>query len=262
MAELEEYIKKVYTHESKYPGRLPKGRVFPSTDVTPKLSRNQTNRILIYNGSFNPPHRGHLHLLEHTFCHGSHDLNLIAAVIYPSRDDSLEGKCKKAGSNFRFGRDERSMLWKRDSCFPSWAWVHEARGLVGFLRSLKDVTSNDGYDVEYVRLQGPSSDDHLEPPDEDAFLGGCSDTLVISDAARLTNYRRSSGRMRNFHGWTKWKGIRVDEVEMLKLAELRTLALCDDAIRDESTDNDLDLKMVESGMKVQRSRAFSYRSLM
>ena len=260
MAELAEYIKKVYTHESKYPGRLPKGQFFPSTDVTPKLSRNQINRILIYNGSFNPPHRGHLHLLEHTFYHGSHDLNLIAAIIYPSSDDGLEGKRKKAGSNFRFGRDERSMLWKRDLCFPNWAWVHEVRGLVDFLRSLKDVTSSDGYDVEYVHLQGPCSDDHLQPPDEDAFLGGCSDTLVISDAARLTNYQRSSGRMRNFHGWTKWKRIRVDEGEILKLVELRTQALCDDPIRIDSAEKDSG--SIESGMLVQRSRVFLYRSLM
>ncbi|KAL8790270.1 MAG: hypothetical protein Q9195_006428 [Heterodermia aff. obscurata] len=238
MAELEEYIKKVYTHESKYPGCLPKGRVFPSTDATPKLNPTQTSRILVYNGSFNPPHRGHLHLLEHTFHHGSHDLNLIAAVIYPSRDNCLEEKRKKAGSNFRFGRDERSMLWKRDSCFPNWAWVHEAHGLVGFLRSLKDVTSKDGYDVEYVHLQGPSSDDHLQPPDEDAFLGGCSDTLVISDAARSTNYQRSSGLMRNFHGWTNWKRIRVDENEMLKLAELKTQAVSHGAIQVDPTDNE------------------------
>ena len=260
MAELEEYINKVYTIESQYPGRVPKGRVFPSTDVTPKLNRNQTNRILVYNGSFNPPHRGHLHLLEHTFYHGSHDLNLIAAVIYPSRDDCLERKRKKAGSNFRFGRDERSMLWKKDPCFPNWAWVYEAPGLVGFLRSLKDVTSNDGYNVEYVHLQGPSSDDHLQPPDEDEFLGVCSDTLVISDAARLTNYRRSSGRMRNFRGWTKWKAIPVDEVEMLKLAELRTKPLCDDAVRVDPTDYKMESD--ESGTVVQRSGAFSYRSLM
>ena len=245
MAELGEYIKKVYNHESRYPGRLPKGHVFPPTNVTPKLNRNQTNRILVYNGSFNPPHQGHLHLLEHTFYHGSHDLNLIAAVIHPGRDDRIEEKRKKAGSNFRFGRDERSMLWKRDVRFPNWAWVHEAHGLAGFLRRLKDVTSSDGYDVEYVHLRGPCSDDHLQPPDEDAFLDGCSDTLVISDAARLTNYQRSSGLIRNFRGWTKWKRIPVDEAGMLELAKLKTEALCDDAVRVGPTENDLG--SIESG---------------
>ena len=157
----------------------------------------------------------------------------------------MEGKRKEAGSNFRFGRDERSMLWKQELCFPKWAWVHEARGLSDFLRRLKDVTSNDGYDVGYVQLQGPCSDDHLQPPDKDAFLAGCFDILIISDAARLTNYQRSSGRMRDFHRWTKWKGIRIDEAKMLDLAELRTQTPCDDAIRDNPAETNPGL--IESG---------------
>jgi nicotinic acid mononucleotide adenylyltransferase len=55
------------------------------------LRKNAVNYILIYRGSFNPPHIGHRALLAHTFFRSSYE-NTVAAFIVPSSNDLLEEK--------------------------------------------------------------------------------------------------------------------------------------------------------------------------
>jgi len=57
----------------------------------PDLKPNCINHILLYPGSFNPSHLGHVALLNHGMSAG-HDLNIIAAIIVPLDDKSLDRK--------------------------------------------------------------------------------------------------------------------------------------------------------------------------
>ena len=48
--------------------------------TAPRLDLTQSSRIIVYPGSFNPPHREHLHLLNHVFYHEVPDLNVVSAI--------------------------------------------------------------------------------------------------------------------------------------------------------------------------------------
>ncbi|KAL9579446.1 MAG: hypothetical protein Q9212_005101 [Teloschistes hypoglaucus] len=207
MAALELYMKKAYNHEPKHPSQLPEGRFFPDTPEAPELVRGRVNHIILYHGSFNPPHQGHMSLLRHTFEHGVHDLNVIGAFVRPLVDEYSLKKAQIAGGSFAFDRESRCMLWKKDPRFPDWAWVHEGNGSLGdFLARLQEVASEDGFGIDYLSLKGPWENEHLVPWKPDRFCYG-STMLIISDAARAANYQRSSGKIRDFEGYNKWRGL-------------------------------------------------------
>ena len=205
-----------------YPPSPPDGQIFDPLHSAPMLDKTRTNRVLTYAGSFNPPHRGHLHLLKHVFMRGTHDLNVIAAIIFLRSDNSLSRKVKREDGKFMFGLDERRLLWKQDLCFPPWAWVYENRtncSSTAFGKRLIQATKKDGYKLEFVPLYGADIASPSDPPDP--VYG--SDTIILSDVARAADYQLSSGRLRNFDGCSKWRGIRVNEDELRRHAKEKAL---------------------------------------
>ena len=216
MAPLALYIEQVQSDQSAsatprvtvYPPSPPNNPIFDSLHSAPFLSKKRTNHILVYPGSFNPPHRGHLHLLKHAFTRGTHDMNVIAAIIHPRSDESLSRKVKAENGKFMFGRRERCLLWKQDICFPPWAWVYENSGasLTQFSKQLIRATEKDGYALEFVPLYGAEGASPSSPPSR----GYDCKTIILSDAARAADYQCSSGRLIDFEGYTKWRAVRID----------------------------------------------------
>ena len=218
MSPLALYIEQVSHHKrllsplhrpkvSIYPRSPPDDPIFDSIHSSPMLEKARTNRVLTYTGSFNPPHRGHLHLLKHAFTRGTHDLNVIAAIILPRSDQSVANKVKAEKGNFMFGIDERSLLWRQDICFPPWAWVYNdsTTSFTKFSQRLIRATEKDGYSLEFVPLYGAEGATTSSPPDP---VYGCK-TIILSDAARAAEYQLSSGRLKDFDGCTKWRGLSV-----------------------------------------------------
>ena len=136
-------------------------------------------------------------------------MNVIAAVILPRRDQSVANKVKEEKGDFLFGIDERALLWRQDICFPPWAWVYYDRttSFTIFSQRLIHGTEQDGYSLEFVFLYGAEAASPTSYPDPPY---GCK-MIIFSDAARAAGYQRSSGRLKDFYGCTKWKGLHFRE---------------------------------------------------
>ena len=229
MSPLALYIERVYDHDAVSPGSNPNvvlyppsppdNRIFDSLRSAPILTKTEINQIIVYPGSFNPPHRGHLHLLTHVFTRGTHDLNVIAAILLPRSDESVRRKVNYENGLFMFGRTERCFLWKQDVCFPPWAWVYEKStdSFEGFLERLIQATQKDGYSIEVLILYGAGRGSPENPPNP---VLGCK-TIIMSDVARAADFECSSDGIENFVGCTKWVKISINEDELWRRARVK-----------------------------------------
>lgn len=218
MASLVEYIQRVH---SEYPGNLSSLDPFSKANIhAPTLLKGQTNRILVYKGSFSPPHVGHLALLKHAFEHGGRDLNMIAGIVKPLEGCERPSMANCSGKVVSFSVKERAVLWKSDERLPEWAWVYEDSmdQLWKLMYCLVKMTKEDGYDLEFVALYGSDHMGWLGEPSRRlkgdlmligtngerryATFRGC-DVTLICDAARKT-VEFDMERLEKFEGDVKW----------------------------------------------------------
>lgn len=148
----------------------------PNVEI-PKLEKFRSNRILVYAGCFNPPHRGHLELLYHTYLRT--DDKTIAAMILPMADDRCEGKAHT--ETFTFTKEQRAQLWY-DEVLMRFAWVFPGthRDVKKFMYSMKEFAKEDGFRLSFTALCGA---DHARL---DGMLGRSWGTgsVITSDITR------------------------------------------------------------------------------
>lgn len=176
-------------------------RTSPGSSV-PTLRSNRQNRVLLFPGSFNPPHLGHAALLWHTYL--CTDDKTIAAIVFPLDAEALS--CKDGtevnGKKFMLSKYQRVQLWQ-DTALRHFTWIYPAEDLdehENFLASIKTAAEQDGYEITFPTLYGG---DHF-----DQHGSGWGDKSEIgSDIARPVDAVRGNYDEVEFVTGEKWRKV-------------------------------------------------------
>ncbi|KAM4066798.1 hypothetical protein HRG_000820 [Hirsutella rhossiliensis] len=156
---------------------------------SPILRPNRApNHVLLYPGSFNPPHRGHQALLDHVLRNAGDDLFLAAAIILPTDDDKLAAKNTKDEQPFLLTKAKRANLWHEAGLPKDRVWVFEGSedSWKSFRARLQKNLARRCIDLRFVLLVGPdwiSSRAASDPKSWD-----CVEALT-SDVSRPVDFR-------------------------------------------------------------------------
>ncbi|KAH7090597.1 hypothetical protein FB567DRAFT_295920 [Paraphoma chrysanthemicola] len=122
--------------------------------IIPTISEARINYIVVYRGTFNPPHIGHLNFLKDSLAHAGPDLHIIGAIVQPS-DARWMAEHKKC--DLVLSEEERSQLLSDDKRMPdsvlalrSYPYV----GLASFQASVADLHVR----VRFIQLLSTETD--------------------------------------------------------------------------------------------------------
>ncbi|CCF39050.1 hypothetical protein CH063_09987 [Colletotrichum higginsianum] len=185
----------------------------------PLLRKGQTNRVLFYAGCFNPPHIGHLSFLQRAFG-GTHDINVIAAVILPLDSHSLRSKRRVNGQDLILSKPDRVRLWRSDArMLPEW-WVYD--GTVDEWDIMRDkveeAIERDGFDFQFVVMSGP---DHISRfRTYSGWSWSCFET-VTSDAGRHSDLVKPDGSLYTLSDRKNARRLAKNPLQVLKVKVCR-----------------------------------------
>ncbi|KAF2108133.1 hypothetical protein BDV96DRAFT_653028 [Lophiotrema nucula] len=177
----------------------------------PTLTRGRTNRVLVFRGAFNPPHRGHLHTLAQAYFRAPGELNVVGAIIKVGGDDGTWSKVEGDINPLKLTMAQRQELWKDEKLVGGWHWVFpgDTDGWNDFTPRVKQVAKDAGYDLDMISVLGA---DHLRMSDSSwkrSFIicGGVARAEFIE---KETHAMAKAGDMRQISGYEKWAELPLD----------------------------------------------------
>ncbi|KFA79773.1 hypothetical protein S40288_00723 [Stachybotrys chartarum IBT 40288] len=211
MKRLAPYIESVY-----YNGKPPNDhRPFNhgSAQSPPLLRPHGMNRLLVFPGSFNPPHRGHSDLLSFAFRNAGDDMHVTGAIILLTDDNRLIDKNASVDNALVLPKETRAQLCRAQ--FPDdWAWVYDGSedSWPGFQKGLVDKLQKDRIELKFMLLGGPDWFSVNE------ILGfgewGCDD-CITSDVSRPVDFRHPYNMMK-LPNCSAWNTPRIDFLRLEK----------------------------------------------
>lgn len=167
-----------------------------------KLHEGVENLILVYGGSFNPPHKGHLEVL---FSGLRPELAATAIVVLPSEDFHLRHKLAGSHPEFFLRRQRRADLWQAMPAIPQskvWVWCSTWYPFDSVCREVARLAAADNYQLSFSHLIGP---DNVIPKSPLAILPYELPTIVISNKARdVPAHFEPDGTPKAFNGFGPW----------------------------------------------------------
>jgi hypothetical protein len=188
----------------------------PSPPTTwPHLLPSTTNQILLYPGSFNPPHRGHLATIQY-FADRRAQLTTVAFFIFCDPSSVILTKNKKHNSIILPGSLRNTIFYQTPELTQliSEGWLHLLVGSmeshISYLRILTDFINGDGWRVKLVGFLGgdklsAESPPHL-PPGELTAWGPVDEFLIINARRPVDFYTPGVDKKpRDLPGCTAWE---------------------------------------------------------
>lgn len=180
----------------------------------PLVRPKGVNRILLYPGSFNPPHQGHMTLLDHVYNNGGDDLQLIAAIVLPTSDRRLAAKTYTEDHPLILPQKQRVELWRRSGELTNRMWVfdRDEKDWAIFRVNLESEFRKADLNIKFVVLTGP--DYVARSTTTDPTYWDCKDTIT-SDISRPVDFVTATGSLTKVYPCSDWTYPRWDAERFL-----------------------------------------------